>query len=221
MQQRSRDRVEAILGAAAELLYGGELEELSTRDVAERSGVPVGTIYRYFENSDAIVAAFLDREMEKLDTAIAEAVLSLERVTLRSLIEVGTLAHLAHHQSHPQTIAVWFGGRRSAAVRQRVRAQDARLAQWLATAIAAAGFLRDEAPDWGVEAIVRLMDRVFEYALLEQPAQDQEEIVRLFIDMIASYCERWATEVGLQGLAAEEFVTALANPPVHFDPGSA
>jgi AcrR family transcriptional regulator len=219
MQQRSRDRVEQILAAASDLLNEGGLDELSTRALAERSGVPVGTIYRYFENSDAIVSAFLDREMEKLDTAIAEAVLGLERVTLRSMLEAATLAHLTHHQRHPQTVTVWFGGRRSAAVRQRVRQQDARSAAWLQGAIDAAGFLSDDAPPHGLDAVVRLSDRLFEYVLLEVPsAEDQEDMVRRFVDMVASYAERFATRVGLEGLPADQFVTALANRPVHFDP---
>ncbi len=209
--------MEQILAAASDLLYEGGLDELSTRAVAERSGVPVGTIYRYFENSDAIVSAFLDREMEKLDTAIAEAVLGLERVTLRSMLEAATLAHLAHHQRHPQTVAVWFGGRRSAAVRQRVRQQDARSAAWLQAAIDAAGFLRDDAPPYGLDGVVRLSDRLFEYVLLEVPSPgDQEDVVRRFVDMVASYAERFATTVGLEGLRADQFVTALANRPVHF-----
>ncbi len=220
MQQRSRDRVEQILVAASELLHEGGLEHLTTRGLAERSGVPVSTIYRYFENSDAIVAAFLDREMEKLDAAIAEAVLALERVTLRSLLEAATLAHLAHHQRHPQTVAVWFGGRRSPAVRDRVRQQDARLAGWLQAAVDAAGFLVEDAPRHGVDVVVPLTDRLLEYVLLEIRSPDEQgEVVCRFVDMVATYAERFAAPAGLEGLPAEQFAAALTNRPVHFHPG--
>lgn len=216
MQRRSRDRVEQILAAAAEILRDGGPDDVTTRAVAERSGVPVGTIYRYFENSDAIVAAFLDREMETLDAAIAEAVLSLERVTLRSLIEAATLAHLAYHQSHPETVPVWFG-RQSAAVRDRVRAQDARLAEWLGATVAAAGFLDEQTSPYGLGGIVRLTDRLFEYVLLDVPEPEREEVVRRYIDMIASYAERHATRAGIEGLPAARFAAALADRPVHLD----
>ena len=219
VQQRSRDRVERILAAAAELLYEGGLDALEMRALAETSGVPISTIYRYFENSDAIVAAFLDREMEKLDAAIAEAVLALERVTLRGLIETAVFAHLAHHRSHPATVLVWFGGRRSAAVLHRVRQQDARLAAWLAAAIEAAGFLEPETPGYGLELIVRLSDRMFEYVLLDVSPEIQEDVVARFVDMTASYAERYASAVGLEGLPADEFVAALARRPVHLDLG--
>jgi len=217
MQQRSRERVEQILAAASELLHEGGLDNLSTRALAERSGVPVGTIYRYFENSDAIVAAFLDREMERLDAAIAAAVLGLERVTLRGLIEAASLAHFAHHQQHPQTVTAWFGGRRSAAIRDRVREQDARLASWLQTVVDAAGFLADDAPPYGIDVIVRLGDRLMEYVLLDVPKDAQEALVGSYVDMVASYAERYATPVGMEGLPAHEFVAALAERPAHYD----
>ncbi len=215
MQRRSRARVETILAAATEILYEGGVDALSTRAIAERSGVPVATIYRYFENSDGILGAFLDREMEKLDEAVAAAVLALERVTLRSLIEAATLAHFRHHQRHPQTVLAWFGARQSLAVRDRVKEQDARVAGWLAHAIDVAGFVREDAPRLGTGMIVRITDRMFEYVLGEVSPEEQETVVRRFIDMIASYVERGATEVGLKGLPTQEFIAALGPAPAH------
>jgi AcrR family transcriptional regulator len=215
VQQRSRARVETILAAATEILYEGGVDGLSTRAIAERSGVPVATVYRYFENSDGILAAFLDREMEKLDEEVAAAVVALERVTLRGLIEAATLAHFRHHQRHPQTVLAWFGARQSPAVRDRVRQQDARLASWLAHAVDVAGFVREDAPRLGTAMIVRLTDRMFEYVLAEAPAAEQETLVRRFIDMVASYVERGATEVGLEGLPTQEFIAALGAAPAH------
>jgi len=216
VQQRSRARVEVIIAAATEILYEDGVDALSTRAIADRSGVPVATIYRYFENSDAILAAFLDHEMEKLDEEVTTAVLALERVTLRSLIETATLAHFRHHQRHPQTVSAWFGARQSPAVRDRVKQQDAQLASWLDHAVDVAGFVREDAPRLGTGMIVRLTDRMFEYVLAEVPPADQETLVRRFIDMVASYVEREATEAGLEGLPTHEFVAALGEPPPHF-----
>ncbi len=216
VQQRSRARVEQIIAAATDILYEDGVDALSTRVIAKRSGVPVATIYRYFENSDAILAAFLDHEMEKLDDEVTAAVLALERVTLRSLIETATLAHFRHHQRHPQTVSAWFGARQSPAVRTRVKQQDAQLASWLARAVEVAGFLREDAPRLGTGLIVRLTDRMFEYVLAEVPPADQETLVRRFVDMVATYVERGATEVGLEGLPTDEFIAALGTAPAHF-----
>lgn len=204
-----------ILAAATEILYEDGVDALSTRAIAERSGVPVATIYRYFENSDGILAAFLDREMEKLDEEVAAAVLALERVTLRSLIEAATLAHLHYHQRHPQIVLAWFGARQSPAVRDRVKRQDAQLASWLAHAVDAVGFVREDAPRLGTGLIVRLTDRMFEHVLAEVAPEEQEVLVRRFIDMVASYVERGATQVGLEGLPTDEFIAALGPAPAH------
>jgi AcrR family transcriptional regulator len=212
MQRRSREKVDQILEAAAELINQGGVDELSTRAVAERSGVPVPTLYRYFANCDEIIAAFLDREMEAIDAEGAAAVLSLERVSLRSLIEASALAHLRHHQRNPLAISLWFGGRQSAVVRDRIRWQDKRLAESLAVIIAAAGFLRDDSPEVGPELLVRLTDRMFEFVLFERggPAEEQERIVLGFVDMIASFGERYATDAGREGISGEEFRRLLA-----------
>jgi len=79
VQKRSRERVEAILRAAEELLAEGGVEALSTRSLASYSGIPVATIYRYFQDRDAIIAAYLDHELASIDRAVEEALMAIER----------------------------------------------------------------------------------------------------------------------------------------------
>ncbi len=56
-QRRRRDR---IVGAALELLeQGEEYERIQIRDVAERAGVALGTLYRYFTSKEHLYAAVL------------------------------------------------------------------------------------------------------------------------------------------------------------------
>ena len=210
VQRRSRERVELILAAASELLAKGGPDALTTRALAEYTEIPVGTIYRYFDNRDAIIAAYLDRELAKIEQAVAEAVLALERVTFRSLTEATAFAHMRHHQAHPEGVPVWFGGRLNPAVVERVCALDASLAQGLRMSITGVGLLSGE-PDFGTELVVRLFDRMFEYVFLaERTPEEQEAIVRTFTDMVVTYAERFATPAGIDGLSAEEFVAALA-----------
>lgn len=201
--------MDLILKAAAELLAEGGVEALTTRSLAARAEIPVATIYRYFANREEIISAYLDHELEQIDQAVVAAVLALERVTVRSLAEAVALAHMRHHQLHPEGVPVWFGGRLSAAVLDRVRDLDARLAASLRSATTAAGMLSG-APTFTAELLVRLFDRMFEFVfLLDRTAGEQEAIVRSFIDMIASYLERFATPAGLEGISAEEFALAL------------
>lgn len=209
VQRRSRERVEAILSAASELLAEGGVEMLTTRALAEYTDIPVGTIYRYFDNRDAIIAAYLDRELEKIEEAVAEAVLALDTVTLRSLTEATALAHMRHHQAHPEGVPVWFGGRLNPAVLERIRTLDASLAASLRSSIAAVGML-DGAPEFGTELLVRLFDRMFEFVfVVQRTPEEQEQIVHTFVDMVMSYAERFATPAGLTGISAEQFLQAL------------
>jgi AcrR family transcriptional regulator len=209
VQKRSRERVEAIVKAAEDLLAEGGVEALTTRSLASYSGIPVATIYRYFEDRDAIIAAYLDRELRSIESAVEEAVMTLERVTFRSMTSAVAIAHLRHHQAHPEGVPVWFGTRLNAAVHDSVRQLDARMASSLHAATRAAGFIED-GPHFGAGLIVRLWDRTFEHIFrLERSAEEQEAIVREVIDMIATYMERYATPRGLEGISSEEFLKVL------------
>ncbi|MEU0400619.1 TetR/AcrR family transcriptional regulator [Streptomyces sp. NPDC006197] len=77
VQQRSAERLARILDACAELLDETGYEQLSTRAVATRAGVPIGSVYRFFGNKRAMVAALahrnLDRYAERVSERLAEA----------------------------------------------------------------------------------------------------------------------------------------------------
>lgn len=60
-QERARATVEAILDAAAELLRTKGFKRTSTNHIAERAGVNVALVYRYFAGKEAIVGALIDR----------------------------------------------------------------------------------------------------------------------------------------------------------------
>ncbi|MFF9504298.1 TetR/AcrR family transcriptional regulator [Streptomyces sp. NPDC014656] len=72
VQQRSAERLARILDACAGLLDETGYEQLSTRAVAVRAGVPIGSVYRFFGNKRAMVAALahrnLDRYAERIST---------------------------------------------------------------------------------------------------------------------------------------------------------
>ena len=65
-QARSRARVEAILRAAGALLGEVGYDAVTTNLIAERAGVPVGSIYQFFETKDDIIAALVERFQERI-----------------------------------------------------------------------------------------------------------------------------------------------------------
>ncbi|QDY80768.1 TetR/AcrR family transcriptional regulator [Streptomyces qinzhouensis] len=77
VQARSAERLARILDACAELLDESGYEELSTRTVAVRAGVPIGSVYRFFGNKRALVDALAARNLDRYGERVAERVAAL------------------------------------------------------------------------------------------------------------------------------------------------
>ncbi|EGG45939.1 MULTISPECIES: TetR/AcrR family transcriptional regulator [Streptomyces] len=71
VQRRSAERLTRILDACADLLDEVGYEELSTRAVALRAGVPIGSVYRFFGNKRAMADALGERNFEQYTERVA------------------------------------------------------------------------------------------------------------------------------------------------------
>ena len=60
-QIRSQQRVDLILDTAAVLFSESGYENASTNAIAERAGISIGSLYRYFPDKDAILRALAGR----------------------------------------------------------------------------------------------------------------------------------------------------------------
>jgi len=65
IQRRSAERLTRILDACADLLDEVGYDALSTRAVALRAGVPIGSVYRFFGNKRAMADALAERNLER------------------------------------------------------------------------------------------------------------------------------------------------------------
>jgi AcrR family transcriptional regulator len=64
-QVRSQATVDAIVEACLQLLEQGDPDRITTNSISERSGVAKGSLYQYFPDKDAIVAAAFDRVLSR------------------------------------------------------------------------------------------------------------------------------------------------------------
>ncbi|CAL9609305.1 TetR family transcriptional regulator [Streptomyces sp. enrichment culture] len=72
VQRRSAERLARILDACAELLDEVGYDDLSTRAVAQRAGVPIGSVYRFFGNKRQMADALAQRNLERFSERVAE-----------------------------------------------------------------------------------------------------------------------------------------------------
>lgn len=64
VQARSAAAVEALRVAAIQVLTQEGLSRCTTTRIAERAGVSVGSLYQYFPNRDALLAAVLEKHLD-------------------------------------------------------------------------------------------------------------------------------------------------------------
>lgn len=100
-QARSRATCEVVLEAAARIVAERGLAGFNTNAVAERAGVSIGSLYQYYPNKDALMAAVIERQqgrqLERLKAA-AESIAAGQplEAAIRTLVK----AAMQHHRDN-------------------------------------------------------------------------------------------------------------------------
>jgi AcrR family transcriptional regulator len=188
-QRRSRVIVSSIVEAGRRLLEAEGPVALTTNRIAERAGVSIGSLYRYFPNKQAIVAAIYAEETGRdVEGIRSAATWPIEEVSLqeslamvvdyqlvrhRRLLDLGRDFYREHHQEF--SLGPRVGARELEARlrdlllrhRERVRVRDVEQAAFLIAR--------------GISAIVRR-------ALDERPEKFDEPAFRdELLDLILCY----------------------------------
>jgi AcrR family transcriptional regulator len=103
-QKRSRAMVETLLDATARVLTREGYDRASTNRIAETAGVSVGSLYQYFPNKEALVAALVARHNRELLELVRDAVKKVASFDLatamRELVRAAVDAHLVDPALH-------------------------------------------------------------------------------------------------------------------------
>lgn len=102
LPQSQQDRRRRIVRAALELLDGAEYDAIQMRDVSERAGVALATIYRYFTSKEHLYAAALDEWALGYPTSSARNDGSDDEARLRALMRRAVRAF----ERHPHVMRV-------------------------------------------------------------------------------------------------------------------
>ncbi|MFE2087796.1 TetR family transcriptional regulator [Streptomyces sp. NPDC002596] len=109
VQQRSAERLARILDACAELLDETGYEQLSTRAVAARAEVPIGSVYRFFSNKRALADALARRNLDSYAERITGRLTAIPSADWRGAIDAVLDEYLAMKRSVPGFALVDFG----------------------------------------------------------------------------------------------------------------
>ncbi|MBL1097680.1 TetR/AcrR family transcriptional regulator [Streptomyces coffeae] len=72
VQKRSVERFERLLDACAELLDEVGYAALTTKEVARRAEVPIGTLYQFFSDREGLIGALAARNLESFLARVAD-----------------------------------------------------------------------------------------------------------------------------------------------------
>lgn len=86
-QARSTATVEAIYVATIQVLLAEGVSRLTTTRVSERAGVSVGTMYQYYPHKQALLFAVVERQLERMTTAMLTAADRLEGSDIAAVAE--------------------------------------------------------------------------------------------------------------------------------------
>ena len=120
-QARSRERLRRVLDAADEVLTNEGAEAFSTTRVAEVAEIPVGSVYRFFDDKDAIVEALAVRYWRDFDDLVAGIAQTDEREPLADPAGAVLDSLAAGFRARPGFLALWYGGLRTERVRDSTR----------------------------------------------------------------------------------------------------
>ena len=121
IQARSRERLRLVLDAADQVLATAGAEAFTTNRIATAAGIPVGSVYRYFPDKQAIAEALALRYWSDFEDLVQAAAETDEREPLSDpgSVVLDTLA--AGFRARPGFLALWYGGFRTQRVRDVTR----------------------------------------------------------------------------------------------------
>ncbi|MHC5257137.1 TetR family transcriptional regulator [Streptomyces sp. UC4497] len=109
VQRRSAERLTRILDACAELLDETGYDELSTRAVAHRAEVPIGSVYRFFGNKRALVEALAERNLDRYVRRVTARLRDVPAGDWRAAMDAVLDEYLAMKRTAPGFSLVDFG----------------------------------------------------------------------------------------------------------------
>lgn len=196
-QARSRARLRRVLDAADELLASRGVSAFTTTRIAQTAGIPVGSVYRFFDSKESIVEALAVRYWRDFDDLVAGVAEADELAPFEDPLGAVVDALAAGFRARPGFLALWYGGLRTERVRDATRSAREAIASSVAQ-ILAVHWPDAEATDrlTAAEVLVLIGDGLLREAFRRNPRGDSRLLAEGRL-MLAAYV---AARLGGEGL---------------------
>jgi AcrR family transcriptional regulator len=193
-QQRSRELVERVLDTAERLLADDAAASLSTTRIAKTAGVSVGSLYQYFPDTKAIVAALARRHMDGFEVLMESAVEAARAEHWDDPVGALVDAVAARYRDEPGYRALWFGPHLSPELREADRGNKLVLADGVRRVMLSLGLARDDDHLVTVcQAAVHTCDALLQEAFRRDPAgeaallEEAKAILRAYLAQVSAH----------------------------------
>ena len=195
-QQRSKDRVEAILLAAAEVFDEIGVEAATTHLIAARAGTAIGSLYQFFPDKAAIFHAMELRHVERVKAMWAQTnTPEIVQLPLREMIH-NLVAAVAQLFEEPVSRVVFV---QFYIAREIFQSIDDSMTQGAIDFMAS--LLQQRNPSLGeakcsllAEVCVHSSNAVILSALRNHDRQHRQQLVQQIEDLLVSYLESYVGE---------------------------
>jgi AcrR family transcriptional regulator len=192
-QARSKARLAQILAAADAILTEEGVEGLTVRRIAERAGVPVGSLYQFFPDKGSVVDAVARAYIAEFDSLVDSLVSSAASGDWSDPVGRIVDSFVALYRSHPGYVALWSGRHLSAELARADEANNQLIAAGVQRVLAShAGVADGPALELAVGVAVRTADALLQYAFSLSPDGDEavlsemKSLLRLYLANLRS-----------------------------------
>lgn len=190
-QERSLARIDALLDAAAAVVDEVGFDRLTTAQVAELSGASIGTVYRYFPDRIALLAALHDRAVLRYRVAASEELERRQPPTWQEAMKTLADKFAAMFRTEPGFRILRFeevrGVDDGTATVDHVHEFAERLAEIL---VASYGFAYNDELVFRLDIASQMAQSLIERAYLRVPSGDERMLAEAAVVAIA-YLEKY------------------------------
>ncbi len=124
--QRSngRERVAQILEAAADVIYERGYEAATMKEISERSGTKVGSLYRFFPTKELVADALIHLYAESSESLWQAIIVKARTVTTARLADLLLGAYVPARQKHKGLLPLLEGRSDGSELREEFRARN-------------------------------------------------------------------------------------------------